>query len=94
MRKEEITHLNNASQPNILVDDDGHARIADFGITSIIAEVGLPQTTSYHPQGTPRWMAPEMSDGTTRRSKPTDVFALALVAWEVRQSALASQHHC
>ncbi|KAG8943695.1 hypothetical protein FRC03_002352 [Tulasnella sp. 419] len=69
---------------NILVDDEGHARITDFGLSRIVEEGHTGWTTSTGISGTHRWMAPELL--LTERSKPTiaaDVYSITLLALEV-----------
>lgn len=72
---------------NILVDDEGRARIIDFGLSlprgtrgasdSISAEAGLPA-------GTPAYMSPEQRRGDQYALKgTTDIYSLALVLYEV-----------
>ena len=70
------------TQPNILMDDSGNARIADFGFTTATLNLDSMQSVQ-HQRGTPRWTAPEVSDGRTY-SKESDVFSFAMVMIEVR----------
>ncbi|KDQ55511.1 hypothetical protein JAAARDRAFT_37524 [Jaapia argillacea MUCL 33604] len=67
---------------NILVDPQGHALVADFGL-SIIPEITLSASPSK--AGCTRWNAPELVDWTRRgsRSYATDVYSLAMVALEI-----------
>ena len=75
---------------NILVDSDGHARLADFGLLSIVLESTNSTTTSSSgAAGTTRWMSPELFDPEhfglkdSRRTKESDCYALAMVILEV-----------
>ena len=70
-------------QPNILVDDAGRARIADFGLAMVTADVDSPQSDSENDGGTARWTAPEVLLEEEICSKETDVFSLAMVMIEV-----------
>lgn len=69
------------SQPNILVDSSGCARITDFGLARN-QEITYQTTTSYG--HTARWTAPEVLGGDGVVSKKADVFAFAMVMIEVR----------
>ena len=72
-----------SGQPNILVDDYGNARIADFGFTTVTRNSDSMGTVSCHHGNTPRWTAPEvLKEGPY--SKEADIFAFAMVMIEVR----------
>lgn len=62
---------------NILIDDGGTAKLADFGI----ARVSRSETVS-HLLGTARYVAPERLDGASVTPR-TDVYGLGLVAYEM-----------
>ncbi|KAF7360946.1 hypothetical protein MSAN_01124700 [Mycena sanguinolenta] len=70
---------------NILVDDDGNARLADFGLAGFIDSetTGKSSTRS----GTTRWMAPELlcpPPGTSfRRTFASDIWAFGCVVCEI-----------
>ena len=68
---------------NVLIDDDGRARITDFGIAVVTAgaAVGLPL-------GTPGYMAPEQLVPGAPLTERTDVYALAVLLYE-----LVTGHH-
>ena len=69
-------------QLNILVDDSGHARIADLGSATVAAEQDSEESTSDQLGHTPRWAAPEsLNKGIY--SKEADVFSFAMVMIEV-----------
>ena len=68
---------------NILVDDSGHARIADFGLAEITQNLESMQSTLRHGH-TPRWTAPEILNGGGY-SKEADIFSFAMVMIEVRR---------
>ena len=78
---------------NVLVDSSHSARLADFGLTTIICESTVTSTAhGYGPRGTIRWMAPEVLypghfkfPGKFQKrlpSKSTDVYALAMTILE------------
>ncbi|KAL4069224.1 kinase-like domain-containing protein [Scleroderma citrinum] len=66
---------------NVLVSDDGHALLTDFGASSL---TGLSLTTTLKPYrgGTLRWMAPELLDDEIA-SVQSDVWAFGMTALEL-----------
>jgi serine/threonine-protein kinase len=76
-------------------------RIADFGIAGqtdlrelppgmtgeLTAPDGLLLTTTGMWIGTPKYMAPELADGAKKADRPSDVFALGLIAYELLTGA-------
>ena len=79
---------------NVLIDLRCSARLADFGLATIIDESTLGSATAGQgPRGTTRWMAPEMllpeefgfsSKSHSLPSMSTDVYALAMTVLEAR----------
>lgn len=68
---------------NILLDDEGNALLADFGIVKILegdATSGLTGTGGV--LGTPAYMAPEQSQGLGVTPK-TDIYALGVIVYEM-----------
>ena len=78
---------------NILVDDNGNARLTDFGM-SLIAEATAYNYGSMHGGGATHWQAPELIDpeefdmDSTRPTPQSDVFSLGCTAAEVREDVL------
>ena len=71
------------SQGNILVDQNHHARIADFGLTVLS---GSSNPKPHTQGGTVRWMGPELFDSELKDHRPTkysDCYALGMVIYEV-----------
>ena len=75
---------------NILIDQDGRARLADFGLLIIVSD-STYHTSSSTPKsaGTARWMSPELLDPVRfgredgRATKESDCYALGMVILEV-----------
>ncbi|KAF7296705.1 Kinase-like protein [Mycena chlorophos] len=71
---------------NILVDDDGHACLTDFGLT--VLSDATTQTTQ-HGAGSVRWMAPETLNPTACgldkfvKTTASDIYAFACVCLEL-----------
>jgi hypothetical protein len=74
-------------QTNILVNSDGTACLADFGLTDFIETLGKHSASHY--QGSTRWLAPELihPDGFAlekfQKTRATDMYAFAYVCLEV-----------
>lgn len=68
---------------NILIDGDGHARLTDFGLTSITGgDTSILSPQDPNLMSTTTWAAPEILQGDPV-SKEADVFTFAMVAVEV-----------
>jgi len=81
LHSHDIIHgdLNGAT---VLIDKDGHARLADFGLTSIIEEENLVLSSRDHSlTNMMTWAAPEILQGNPV-SKEGDIFTFAMVAVE------------
>ena len=75
---------------NILIDQNGHARLADFGLLVIVSDPAYFTVSSSAPAGgTMRWMSPELLDpeqfglDDSRPTKESDCYALGMVIYEV-----------
>ena len=73
-----------SGQPNILVDNSGNPRIADFGLATVTQNLDPMGGTSRQLGCTPRWAAPEVLN-EDRYSKEADIFSFAMVMIEVRR---------
>ena len=76
-------------EANVLIDQHGHARLADFGILTIVSDPENPMTSSSTTNvGMIRWMSPELIDpdqfgvGTSRPTIASDCYALGMVILE------------
>ena len=77
------------AQANILIDKTRHARLADFGLLTIISDPTSCLSSSSHTQGgTVRWMSPELIDPhrfgleNSRPTRASDCYALGMVIYE------------
>ena len=77
------------TKANILIDQTGNPRLADFGLLTIISDpANLLSSSSYTQGGTVRWMSPEriapdrFGFKDNRPTKPSDCYALGMVIYE------------
>ena len=74
---------------NILIDHDCHARLADFGLLTIISDATIATSSSSVKGGTTRWMSPELLNPelfgfkVSRPTRESDCYALGMVVLEV-----------
>jgi serine/threonine protein kinase len=86
---------------NILIDGSGHARLADFGLLTIIADPAKSvPPSSYLKGGTVRYMGPEMIDPQKFGSKEnggrtisSDCYALGMVIYETISGNMPFYEH-
>ena len=67
---------------NVLVDDDGHVRLMDFGIARLSAELEPEQTATALRMLTPEYAAPEQFDGAPA-STAMDVYGLGALLYRL-----------
>ena len=79
------THL----KANILIDETGCARLADFGLLTIISDpINFMSSSSYTQGGSARWVSPERiapQEFGLKNSRPTkssDCYSLGMVIYE------------
>jgi serine/threonine protein kinase len=65
---------------NIMTDEDGAVKIADFGIAKIAAVSNMTETSTV--VGTPNYMSPEQVQGLAIDGR-SDQFSLAVIAYEI-----------
>ncbi|KAF9793371.1 kinase-like domain-containing protein, partial [Thelephora terrestris] len=85
---------------NILIDETGRPRLADFGLLTIISDPANFFYSSSHSQGgTVRWMSPELIDPQrfglekSRRTRSSDCYALGMVIYETISGNLPFHEH-
>ena len=76
------------TQPNVLVDPAGCARITDFGLAPITQNLDSVLSASGDRGHTARWIAPEILLEQWTYSKEADIFSFAMVMIEVRTDGL------
>lgn len=64
---------------NILVDMDGHLRIADFGLAKVIPE----NERSHSFCGSPEYLCPEMLGGSEGHDRRLDIYSLGVLLFEM-----------
>ena len=64
---------------NVLLDGNKRSKIADFGLSRFIKD----DETMTNNIGTPHWMAPELLGPTGSYDSKVDVYAYAILLWEI-----------
>jgi serine/threonine protein kinase len=64
---------------NILVDEQFHVKLSDFGLTLVGETSTMAMSNSHSSTGTIRWKSPERLQSETRRSTAGDIWAFALL---------------
>ena len=84
-----IVLLNLRVKANILIDQTRHARLADFGLLTIMSDpTNLSSSSSCAQGGTARWMSPELIDPqkfgyeNSHPTKSSDCYTLGMVIYE------------
>ncbi|XP_028918705.1 serine/threonine-protein kinase TNNI3K isoform X2 [Ornithorhynchus anatinus] len=94
-----MKYLHNLTQPiihrdlnshNILLYEDGHAVVADFGESRFLQSLDEDNMTKQ--PGNLRWMAPEVFTQCTRYTIKADVFSYALCLWELLTGEIPFAH--
>nr|XP_033771853.1 serine/threonine-protein kinase TNNI3K isoform X3 [Geotrypetes seraphini] len=75
---------------NILLYEDGHAVVADFGESRFLQSLDEDNMTKQ--PGNLRWMAPEVFSQCTRYTIKADVFSYALCLWELLTGEIPFAH--
>lgn len=64
--------------PNILLDEHGNAKIADFGLSKTRGAASMTGEI-----GTPQWTAPEILRNVSNYTEKVDVYSLGILFWEL-----------
>lgn len=81
LHDENVLH-GNLKASNVLVDDNGRCVISDFGQNEMRREASK-KTVKPITNGTLRWKAPELLDGSKQLSRATDVYAFSICCVEI-----------
>lgn len=68
---------------NILIDRQGNALVADFGIAQIVGTPEADMTSSDVIMGTLSYMSPEQKVSSTNIDQTTDIYALGVILYEI-----------
>ncbi len=71
----------------MLIDSDRTAKLSDFGLSNVIAELRGPSFMTSKMAGSARWAAPELfppSDDVPEANFFTDIYSLGSVVYHVR----------
>jgi hypothetical protein len=66
---------------NILLDEEGHAYLADFGVAKLLAATALVKTGTGSTVGTPAYMSPEQALGH-ELTHASDLYALGVICFQ------------
>ncbi|MBU0477343.1 protein kinase [bacterium] len=77
--KEGIVHRDIKSG-NIMIDNNGHVKVTDFGIAKAVESEGITLTGTI--MGTPEYMSPEQAKGEKTDSR-SDIYSLGIVLYEM-----------
>jgi len=75
-----VTIHRDLKTPNLLVDEDGRVKVADFGLSHVKAQGDDP--AAYGTVGTPLWIAPEVLQNESYNEK-CDLYSYGMVLWEI-----------
>ncbi|MDF1827838.1 MAG: protein kinase [Legionellaceae bacterium] len=80
LHEHQIIHCDLKSM-NVLLDAHGNAKLADFGLSTVKAEIDPP--SSEQASGTLCWMAPELVSRGEKCTIASDIYALGMTFWEM-----------
>ncbi|MEW6050740.1 MAG: serine/threonine-protein kinase [Candidatus Zixiibacteriota bacterium] len=68
---------------NVLIDRQGNARVADFGIAQIVGMPDTEVTSGDVIMGTMAYMSPEQKISSTNVDQTTDLYSLGIIIYEI-----------
>jgi len=77
---------------NVVIDEHGHARVCDFGLSSIKPNVAGATVSGRDANGSPLWMAPEALLGQAFDEK-VDVYSFGILLWQLVTRKQPFSHH-
>jgi eukaryotic-like serine/threonine-protein kinase len=79
---------------NVLLDPQGRAKIADFGLAKLLDDTGPADgiTQTHHIVGTPQYIAQERLDHSTDVDHRADVYSLGVLLYEMLTGELPAGH--
>ncbi|MCK5128018.1 MAG: serine/threonine protein kinase [candidate division Zixibacteria bacterium] len=80
--KNDVVHRD-MKPANILIDKQGNAQIADFGIAQLRDKTDVEVTSSDIVMGTVAYMSPEQKFSSANVTKATDIYALGIILYEI-----------
>ena len=96
----QLLSLMNILKANVLIDENRRARLADFGLLTVVSDTSkLMSSTSFIQGGTCQWMSPELFDPEKfglEDSCPTmhsDRYALGMLIYEVLSGQVPFPRH-
>jgi serine/threonine protein kinase len=66
---------------NILIDEDGHPVLADFGLAKALDDTSMTLSSDF--LGTPLYLAPEQASAGMPVGPPADIYSFGCVAFEL-----------
>jgi p70 ribosomal S6 kinase len=66
---------------NVMLDERGHVRLADFGVSKVLPKEGGLLTRTFC--GSKEYMSPEMLSGDHSHGMPSDIYSLGVIMAEM-----------
>ena len=93
-RQEPVIIHGDLSCQNILIGDEFHAKVSDFGLARILKEHYSCSLTNTSLRGKISYIAPEyLAEPRKRKSVEFDIYSFAISAWEILSEKTPYSHH-